>query len=194
MARKSRGGGRRGGGGGRKSSGGGRKSSGSSRGAARSRAQSRQASQSSSRSGGSSRRSSSSAQSRRDTRAAKRENRQSQQITNQAQNTLQQQQRGQTQAEKGMFGLEGVMKNFYNYQPDSNDEYGNYMKNTFASNMIQSAFDTQNAKDLAYTQAEISSGSDDAGRGSAASQYSGDHAQGVPIRYGHDEATVWISK
>ena len=57
-----------------------------------------------------------------------------------------------------MFGLNNIMNSFYNYQPDSDDEYGNYMKNTFASNMIQSAFDTQNAKDLAYTQAEISSG------------------------------------
>ena len=57
-----------------------------------------------------------------------------------------------------MFGLEKIMKNFYNYQPDADDEYGNYTKNTFASNMIQSAFDTQNAKDLAMQQAEISSG------------------------------------
>ena len=62
-----------------------------------------------------------------------------------------------TQAEKGMFGLENIMKNFYNYEPSQDDEYGNYMKNTFASNMIQSAFDTQNAKDLATTQAELAS-------------------------------------
>ena len=62
------------------------------------------------------------------------------------------------QAETGMFGLENIMKSFYDYQPSSDDEYGNYMKNTFASNMIQSAFDTQNAKDVAYTQSEISSG------------------------------------
>ena len=60
-------------------------------------------------------------------------------------------------AEKGMFGLEGIMKNFYDYKPSSDDEYGNYVKNTFASNMIQSAFDTQNAKDLAYAQGEIAS-------------------------------------
>ena len=57
-----------------------------------------------------------------------------------------------------MFGLNNIMQSFYDYEPASNDEYGNYMKNTFAGNMIQSAFDTQNAKDLAYTQAEISSG------------------------------------
>ena len=62
-----------------------------------------------------------------------------------------------TQAETGMFGLENIMKSFYDYQPDSDDEYGNYMKNTFASNMIQSAFDTQNAKDLSTHQAELSS-------------------------------------
>ena len=49
------------------------------------------------------------------------------------------------------------MKNFYDYKPSSDDEYGNYVKNTFASNMIQSAFDTQNAKDLAYAQGEIAS-------------------------------------
>ena len=61
-------------------------------------------------------------------------------------------------AKKGMFGLEKLMKSFYNYKPKSDDEYGNYQKNVFASNMIQSAFDTQNAKDLAYSQAEISSG------------------------------------
>ena len=60
--------------------------------------------------------------------------------------------------EQGMFGLDNIMNSFYNYKPDGNDEFGNYQKNTFASNMIQSAFDTQNAKDLAYTQAEISSG------------------------------------
>ena len=60
-------------------------------------------------------------------------------------------------ASPGMFGLEKIMKGFYNYQPKSDDEYGNYQKNVFASNMIQSAFDTQNAKDLGKFQAEVSS-------------------------------------
>ena len=65
---------------------------------------------------------------------------------------------GNFRPEQGMFGLDNIMNSFYNYEPDSDDEYGNYQKNIFASNMIQSAFDTQNSKDLAYTQAEISSG------------------------------------
>ena len=43
---------------------------------------------------------------------------------------------GNARPEQGMFGLNNIMNSFYNYQPDSDDEYGNYMKNTFASNMI----------------------------------------------------------
>ena len=55
----------------------------------------------------------------------------------------------------GMFNLNEVMKGFYQYQPDSQDEIGNAIKNTFASNMIQSAFDQQMAMQMAQFQAGI---------------------------------------
>lgn len=56
---------------------------------------------------------------------------------------------------EGMFNLSGVMEGFYNYQPNSKDEIGNAIKNTFASNMIQSAMDQQMAMQMAQFQAGI---------------------------------------
>ena len=55
----------------------------------------------------------------------------------------------------GMFNLSGLMEAFYGYTPNSNDEVGNAIKNTFASNMIQSAFDQQMAMQMADYQANI---------------------------------------
>ena len=61
----------------------------------------------------------------------------------------------QNQVFGGMFNLKGVMDSFYNYKPDKNDETGSAIKNTFASNMIQSAFDQQMAMQMAEFQAGI---------------------------------------
>ena len=55
----------------------------------------------------------------------------------------------------GMFNLKGVMDAFYNYQPGPDDETGAAIKNTFASNMIQSAFDQQMAMQMGEFQAGI---------------------------------------
>ena len=55
----------------------------------------------------------------------------------------------------GMFNLAGVMEEFYKYTPNSDDEIGNAIKNTFASNMIQSAMDQQMAMQMAEFQAGI---------------------------------------
>ncbi len=49
-----------------------------------------------------------------------------------------------------MFGFQSVMKDYYGYKPDSDDDTGRENKRAFQSNMIQSAFDTQ----LAMQQAE----------------------------------------
>ena len=61
----------------------------------------------------------------------------------------------QDQVFGGMFNLKGVMDSFYNYQPGPEDETGAAIKNTFASNMIQSAFDQQMAMQMAEFQAGI---------------------------------------
>jgi len=67
----------------------------------------------------------------------------------------------QSQAQKndpyGMFNFNQLMNSFYSWQPGSNDAAGNAVKNTFAANMIQSGFDTQNALHLAYANQEIAS-------------------------------------
>ena len=52
----------------------------------------------------------------------------------------------------GMFNFQGIMDQFYNYKPGSNDELGNAIKQTFASNMIQSAFDKEMAKEMGEYQ------------------------------------------
>ena len=62
---------------------------------------------------------------------------------------------GQDQVFGGMFNFKGIMDAFYQYQPGPNDETGAAIKNTFASNMIQSAFDQQVAMQMAEFQAGI---------------------------------------
>ena len=61
----------------------------------------------------------------------------------------------QDQVFGGMFNLKGVMDSFYQYNPGPEDETGAAIKNTFASNMIQSAFDQQMAMQMAEFQAGI---------------------------------------
>ena len=61
----------------------------------------------------------------------------------------------QDQVFGGMFNLKGVMDAFYQYKPGPEDETGAAIKNTFASNMIQSAFDQQMAMQMAEFQAEL---------------------------------------
>ena len=56
-----------------------------------------------------------------------------------------------------MFNFNQLMNSFYNWQPGQDDAAGNATKNTFAANMIQSGFDTQNALTLAYANQELSS-------------------------------------
>ena len=57
--------------------------------------------------------------------------------------------------DKGMFNFQGVMNKFYNYQPKKDDSEGRAIKNSFMANMIQSGFDAQMAKDMAYAQSSI---------------------------------------
>ena len=57
--------------------------------------------------------------------------------------------------DKGMFNFQSVMDQFYNWQPDKDDEAGRAMKNSFMSNMVQSGFDANVAKDMAYTQSGL---------------------------------------
>ena len=63
----------------------------------------------------------------------------------------------QQTAATGMFNLAGLMDAFYGWQPGEDDAAGNALKNTFATEMIQAAFDTEMAKDLAYANQEIAS-------------------------------------
>ena len=58
----------------------------------------------------------------------------------------------QNQTYPGMFNFQGIMDSFYGYKPSSDDEIGNSIKNTFASNMIQSAFDKEMAKEMGEFQ------------------------------------------
>ena len=58
--------------------------------------------------------------------------------------------------DKGMFNFQGVMDTFYGYQPGADDAEGRAYKNAFMGNMIQSGFDANLAKDMAYTQSGIS--------------------------------------
>ena len=56
------------------------------------------------------------------------------------------------QSYPGMFNFQGIMDSFYSYKPGSDDDVGNSIKNTFASNMIQSAFDKEMAKEMGEFQ------------------------------------------
>ena len=58
--------------------------------------------------------------------------------------------------DKGMFNFQGVMDTFYGYQPKEDDSEGRAMKNSFMANMIQSGFDANLAKDMAFTQSGLS--------------------------------------
>ena len=57
--------------------------------------------------------------------------------------------------DKGMFNFQGVMDTFYGYQPGENDAEGRAYKNAFMGNMVQSGFDANLAKDMAYAQSGI---------------------------------------
>ena len=57
--------------------------------------------------------------------------------------------------DKGMFNFQGVMDQFYGYQPEKGDSEGRAQKNSFMANMVQSGFDANVAKDMAYTQSGI---------------------------------------
>jgi hypothetical protein len=57
---------------------------------------------------------------------------------------------------KGMFNYADMMNQFYSWQPDATDDpAGAAIKNTFMSNAIQGAMNTQQAKELAATNAEL---------------------------------------
>ena len=60
--------------------------------------------------------------------------------------------------DKGMFNFQSVMDQFYNWKPDGDDDAGQAMKNSFMTNMIQSGFDANVAKDMAYAQSGIAKG------------------------------------
>jgi len=62
---------------------------------------------------------------------------------------------GKTSVDKGLFNFQGIMDQFYNYQPGENDAAGNAMKNTFAANMIQSGFDSTLATQMAEKQTQL---------------------------------------
>lgn len=57
--------------------------------------------------------------------------------------------------DKGMFNFQDIMNEFYNWKPGDGDESGKAMKNSFMANMVQSGFDANLAKDMAYTQSGI---------------------------------------
>lgn len=60
--------------------------------------------------------------------------------------------------DKGMFNFQGVMDEFYGYQPGADDAEGRAQKNAFMGNMVQTGFDAAVAKDMAYTQSGIAKG------------------------------------
>ena len=57
--------------------------------------------------------------------------------------------------DQGMFNFQGVMNQFYGYNPGKDDTEGRAIKNNFQANMIQSGFDAQMAKDMAQQQSSI---------------------------------------
>jgi len=54
------------------------------------------------------------------------------------------------------FNIHEMMTKFYEYQPSSDDAYGSAIKGSFQANMIQSAYDTANAKELSQFQTGLS--------------------------------------
>jgi hypothetical protein len=57
--------------------------------------------------------------------------------------------------DKGMFNFQGIMDQFYGYQPGKDDSEGRAIKNSFQANMIQSGFDAESAKDMAMLQSQL---------------------------------------
>ncbi len=62
-----------------------------------------------------------------------------------------------TGVSKGIFNLQGMMDDFYGFNVKEQDAEGRAIKRTFQANMVQSAFDTQMAKDMAFANQEIAS-------------------------------------
>ena len=60
--------------------------------------------------------------------------------------------------DKGMFNFQGIMDDFYGYKPGEDDSEGRAQKNSFQANMVQSGFDANLAKDMAYAQSGIAKG------------------------------------
>lgn len=60
--------------------------------------------------------------------------------------------------DKGMFNFQGIMDDFYGYKPGADDSEGRAQKNSFQANMVQSGFDANLAKDMAYAQSGIAKG------------------------------------
>ena len=56
------------------------------------------------------------------------------------------------QSYPGYFNFQGIMDSFYSYKPAADDVEGNAQKNTFAANMIQSAFDKEMSKEMGEFQ------------------------------------------
>ena len=52
----------------------------------------------------------------------------------------------------GLFNFQSVIDKFYEYEPGGDDDEGRAMKNAFASNMVQSAFDKEMAKEMGEYQ------------------------------------------
>jgi hypothetical protein len=57
--------------------------------------------------------------------------------------------------DRGMFNYQDVMNKFYNYEPGEDDSEGRSIKNSFMANMVQSGYDANLAKDMAFTQSGI---------------------------------------
>ena len=58
-------------------------------------------------------------------------------------------------ADQGNFGFNQVMNEFYNYEPDADDDEGRSIKRNFQANMVQSGFDQALAEGMAQTQSGI---------------------------------------
>ena len=58
---------------------------------------------------------------------------------------------------QGLFNFQDIMNKFMAWQPKEDDVAGQALKNTFQGNIVQQAFDTENTKDLAFTNQAIAS-------------------------------------
>ena len=64
----------------------------------------------------------------------------------------------ETGTNTGLFNFQSILKQFYNWSPDSDDTAGQALKNTFLADNVQSVLNSQMSKELAYTNAEIATG------------------------------------